>query len=127
MKVLIGAAIAALLIASTAAAQTPAPSPNCSGFTPAPSLPDGATSTRPQMTQGNEQYQAWGTERLAKLQSCRSDIDALRAQLNVLEAAFNSANAELNSVTTNWQAEVAEFNGRGHNGAVNREDRRSDQ
>jgi Skp family chaperone for outer membrane proteins len=114
MKVLIGAAVAALAFASTAAAQ-PAPqvSANCSGFSAAPTLPDGATATSRQMTSGNDLYQAWGNERVAKLQSCRADVEALRVQLNALEAAYNTANAELASVTGGWEAEVAEYNARG--------------
>ena len=113
MKVLLGAAVAAFLIATSAAAQTPTVTANCSGFAAAPTLPDGATANSRQMMAGNDQYQAWGTERIAKLQSCRADIDAMRTQLNALEEAFNTANGEIRSVTEAWEAEVAEYNARG--------------
>ena len=119
MKAVLGAAVSALLLfAGAASAQTttppqpPAPSANCTGFTPAPALPDGATANPRQMTAGNEAYQSWGQARLAKLQACRADIEALRAQLNVLEQAYITANTELNTTTQSWQAEAAEYNGR---------------
>lgn len=113
MKVLIGAAVAALALASSAAAQTPQLSANCTGFSAAPTLPDGATATSRQMTDGNDTYQSWGSERVAKLQGCRAEVEALRTQLNALELAYNTANGELASVTNGWQAEVAEYNARG--------------
>lgn len=97
---------------NTPPAQPPAPSANCSGFAPAPTFPDGATATSRQMNAGNELYQSWGQARIAKLQACRADVEALRAQLNVLEQAYVAANTELNAVTQSWQAEAAEYNGR---------------
>lgn len=113
MKRLIGAAAMALLFAAPAAAQAqPAPS-NCSDFAPAPTLPDGATADREAIEVGNTQYQTWGQARLAKLQLCRAEIEALRAQLLTFEQSYNSNNGELGTVVTNWQAEVAEFNERG--------------
>lgn len=120
MKVLFGAAAAALIIATSAAAQTPPVNPNCTGFTPAPALPDGATANNRQMAAGNDAYQGWGQDRLAKLQACRTDIEALRAQLNTLEQAYNTANGELTGVTNSWQAEVAEYNARGNGGQQRR-------
>ncbi len=114
MKLLIGAAAAALMFAATAAAQTPpTDSAHCSGFQPAPTLPDGATADRAEIAVGNTQYETWGQERLAKLRLCRAEIEALRAQLAPLEQAYTANNTELTSVVTAWQAEVAEFNARG--------------
>lgn len=115
------AAAAVFLLASPAFAQTPTttpeaaapaadPGPTCSGFAAAPALPDGAAATQVQMTEGETQYQAWGTATLAKLQSCRDEIYAMRAQLTAREQAFSGANAALRSVTDAWQADVAEFN-----------------
>lgn len=117
MKAALGAAAAMLMFAGTAWAQNtsptpPAPSANCSGFAPAPTLPDGATANSRQMNAGNESYQSWGQARIAKLQACRADIEALRTQLNALEQAYIAANTELNAVTQAWQTEAAEYNGR---------------
>lgn len=115
MRILVGVVtVAMIVLAGPAVAQTPpAPSENCAGFDPAPTLPDGATATATQMTRGNEQYQAWGHERTAKLELCRVDVEALRAQADALAAAYNEATIELNNTTTAWQAEAAEFNERG--------------
>lgn len=125
MKNAIAAAAAAVLLASPAFAQTPTgtppttseasapaadPGPTCSGFAAAPALPDGASATQAQMTAGEAQYQAWGTATLAKLQTCRDEIFAMRAQLTAREQAFNATNSSLRSVTEAWQADVAEFN-----------------
>ena len=112
MRLLIGAAAMALLFAAPVAQAQPA-SPNCSDFAPVPSLPDGATADRAAIEAGNAQYETWGQARLAKLQLCRAEIEALRTQLVSFEQAYNSNNGELNTVVTNWQAEVAEFNERG--------------
>lgn len=96
-----------------AAPTTPAdPGPTCSGFAPAPTLPDGATATQAQMTEGEQQYQGWGQAVLAKLQQCRDEIYAMRAQLQAREQAFNNTNASLRAATEAWQADVAEFNER---------------
>ncbi|MBY0562848.1 MAG: hypothetical protein K2P58_01580 [Hyphomonadaceae bacterium] len=122
MRRAIVAAAAALLMGAPAFAQTPEapatpiapadPGPTCSGFAAAPALPDGASATQPQMTEGETQYQAWGQATLAKLQSCRDEIYALRAQVQAREQAFNATNASLRAVTETWQADVAEFNER---------------
>jgi hypothetical protein len=113
MKVLIGAAVAALFFALPAAAQTsPTVSPNCSGFVAAPTLPDGADATQAAMTEANTAYQTWGQERIAKLALCRAEIEALRAQLAPLEEGYRGAGIELNATVASWEAEVAEFNAR---------------
>lgn len=121
MRVLIGAAAAALLFASSAVAQTPEPaapavpvSPNCTGFDPVPAFPDGATANAAAMAEGNELYQTWGNARLAKLQTCRAEIETMRAQLRPMEEGFTNANNELREAVAAWQAEVEEFNARGN-------------
>lgn len=134
MKLITGAAAAALVLASTALAQTPqtppTPAPaavaltaNCSGFAPAPTLPDGATASRDEIAAGNTAYDTWGQARLAKLRLCRADIEALRAQLIPLEQAYTASNTELGGIVTSWQAEVAEFNARPANSRNRRDPR----
>lgn len=125
MRSAIIAAAAVIMTGAPALAQTPDstetpaataaaadPGPTCSGFAPTPTLPDGATATQAQMTEGEQLYQGWGQPLLAKLQQCRDEIYALRAQLQAREQAFNATNATLRAVTDAWQADVTEFNAR---------------
>jgi hypothetical protein len=114
MKVLIGAAAAAvLLVAAPAFAQTNI-SPNCTGFEPAPTLPDGATANRAAVEAMNAQVQAWAEARRDKLLACQADI-------NAMTQAFRTANQEREALTTAWNAEVTEFNARGTSSSSRRE------
>jgi hypothetical protein len=134
MKFVLGAVAAAMILASPVAAQTPpAPAPvtpappvsaNCSGFAPAPTLPDGAVVNVNDFNAANTAYTAWGEARLAKLRLCRGEIEALQAQTQVLVEAFNASNSELTAVGASWQAEGAEFLARPEN-ARHRRDPRS--
>jgi|CXWL01.1.fsa_nt_gi Skp family chaperone for outer membrane proteins len=125
MRILIGAVAMALIFAAPPASAQAQPAPsNCSDFAPVPTLPDGATADRDAIEAGNTQYESWGHARLAKLQLCRADIEALRAQLVPLEQSYNSNTEELNTVVANWQVEVAEFNAR-PGSARNRRDPRA--
>ncbi len=123
MKVFIGAAIAALLLAGPAAAQTqPTLTPNCTGFAPAPTgLPDGATANASRMNQGRERVAEWVGARDTRLAQCLSDITAQRAQLNALEAAYNQAVTEKEGVINGWATETEEYNARGTPAAARRE------
>jgi hypothetical protein len=114
MKVLIGAAAAAVLLAATPAFAQTALSPNCSGFEPAPTLPDGATANRAAVEAMNNQIQAWADARRDKLLACQADITAM-------SQAFNTAQQERQAVTTAWNAEVAEFNARANTSSSRRE------
>lgn len=105
MKLLIGAAAAAFtLMASPAFAQAIV-SPNCTGFAPAPTLPDGATATRAEIEAANAQVVAWDEARRAKQVLCQAD-------LNAMSAAFNTVEQERRATVTAWGAEVTEFNTR---------------
>lgn len=122
MKVVIGGVAAAILLASSAWAQTGVPASSaCQGFDAAPTLADGASATAAQMSAANQAYQNWAQARVAKLQSCRAEVDALRAQLNALEAGYNTGNGELSAVTQGWQADVEEYNARSSSGQGRRE------
>jgi len=109
MKVLIGAAaaVAALLMTAPAFAQANI-SPNCTGFAPAPTLPDGATANRAAVEAMSTQVQAWADARRDKLLACQADI-------NAMSQAFNTAQQERQALTTAWNTEVTEFNARGGN------------
>lgn len=117
MKVLIGAAAAAVLLtAAPAFAQNV--SPNCTGFDPAPTLPDGATANRAAVEAMNTQVQAWADARRTKLLACQADI-------NAMTQAMQAANQERTTLTTAWNAEVAEFNAGATNSSSNRRERGS--
>jgi hypothetical protein len=119
MKVLIGAAAAAVMLtAAPAFAQTANVSPNCTGFDPAPTLPDGATANRDAVEAMSAQLQAWADARRTKLLACQADI-------NAMTQAFNTAHAEGQAVTTAWNAEVTEFNARNTSSSSNRRERGS--
>ncbi len=114
MKVLIGAAAAAvLLMAAPAFAQTNI-SLNCTGFDAAPTLPDGATANRAAVEAMNTQVQIWADARREKLLACQADI-------NAMSQAFNTTSQELQAVTTAWNAEVTEFNTRANTSSSRRE------
>ena len=122
MKVLIAAAAAAVLIALPAAAQTtttappanPVPPNTCPALPAAPTLPDGATATRAQMTAGNTAYNAWLADFNSKFACYRSAAQAALAVANARTAEHNAGADLLNSTNHNWQAEVAEFDARGN-------------
>lgn len=118
MKLMIGAAAAAVLLATPAMAQTTALAmpASCSGFEPAPALIDGATATRAQMTETNDRLQAWRVALDAKRATCQADINALRAQLDAAVAAHNAVVDGASAHLTAWNAEVTEFNARGNTG-----------
>jgi len=119
MKVLIGAAAAAFVMAASPAFAQAALTPNCTGFEAAPTLPDGATAERSEVEAANTAVQAWAEARRTKLLGCQADITAMTQ-------AFNTAEQERRAATAAWEAEVAEFNARAQNGATsNRRERGS--
>jgi septal ring factor EnvC (AmiA/AmiB activator) len=112
MKVLIGAAAAALLLATPALAQTPQAAGACGSFAAAPSLIDGANANRDQMTSKNEEVTAWATARQQQEATCQQEINTMRTQLEAMVSAFNTSGQERVTVVQNWNAEIAEFGGR---------------
>jgi hypothetical protein len=108
MKLWLGAAFAALLMATPASAQTEAGSAACAAIAPPPALPDGATATGEQMQAANEAYNAWFEGNRTALECMRPHAEAAQALVN----AFNQGINQANSTQTSWQAEVAEFNAR---------------
>ncbi len=119
MKVILGVAVAAMLFAAPALAQTtPAPAavpPSTCGEAPAvPTLPDGATTTRRQdMDAANTTYTAWAESYRANIVCRHAEAEALMAQATARAAEHNAAVEAFNATTTAWQAEVAEYNARG--------------
>lgn len=125
MKVLIGAAVAALLFAGSAVAQTttaPTLAPSRCGEAPvAPQLPDGAHATSAQMTAGNAAYDTWAHAMQANVQCRRAEAEELRAQADARTNEYNGFAGALNQTVANWQAEVAEYNARGTQSGGRRE------
>lgn len=118
MKLLIGAAAAALLFAGAAMAQTatptaPLPPSSCGPVPTAPTLPDGANATSAQMDSGNSAYNTWAQAMQANVQCRRAEAEAIRAQADARTAEYNGYAQQLNQTVSSWQAEVAEYNARG--------------
>jgi hypothetical protein len=117
MKLLLSAAVAALLIASPAMAQTdaaPAASASCGTVAPAPpGLPDGATASREDVEAYRLAFDAWHTATTPVLACKRTRAEEALARSNALTGEFNTENTAVNSAITAWRAEAEEFNARG--------------
>lgn len=112
MKSAVFVALAAVVLATPAMAQS-AGSPNCTGFDPAPTLPDGTTASHDAMTAAGARVDAWRQARDQKLALCQADVVALRAQLDAMVQAHNTAGQERMAVVNAWNAEVDEYGARG--------------
>ncbi|QGZ95615.1 hypothetical protein [Terricaulis silvestris] len=122
MKLFMGVAVAAMLIATpvlaqtagetTATSPTPIPPSTCGALLPAPTLPDGATASRSDMDTANTTYTAWA-EAYRQVIVCRhAEAQALRTQTDARVLEHNAAVEALNTATTTWEADVAEYNAR---------------
>ena len=116
MRLLLGAAVAALLIASPAMAQTdaaPAAGASCGTVAPAPAnAPDGATAERDVVEAYTTQFNAWAEATNTVLSCKRARAEAARAAADALTSEFNAENTTLRSAIDAWTAEVTEFNAR---------------
>jgi hypothetical protein len=109
MKVVFGAAAAALFLAQAAVAQ---PLPAACSFTAPPAIPDGATATNAAMNEAREALQQWRATRAAEIAACKAAMDQAHAQLNAIEAAHNQAVAETDGAIERFTQENTEYNGR---------------
>lgn len=119
MRVFVGAALAACMLAAPAMAQTEPPAPTaaaasqCGVIAPAPdNLPDGARASRRQMEQANERVAAWATASNQILACRRAEAEAARAAADAMGAEYNTLNGNVRAVITAWEAEAAEYNAR---------------
>lgn len=115
MKLLIGAAAAALLMATPALAQTDtaAPAASCGTLEPVPAdAPDGATASREVVEAYTQRFNEWGERSNAVLACKRAEAEAARARADALTTQFNTENSMVRDAIATWTAEVAEFNAR---------------
>jgi hypothetical protein len=123
MKVIVGAALSAFLLAGTALAQpaeTPATPPAapagppaqsaCAAVAPPPTLPDGASATAQQMTAGNEAFNAWITTANTSLTCRREEAQAAIARAESLRDQFNATAQSITTTRDAWLADVNEYN-----------------
>jgi len=104
MKVLLGATAAVFLMASPALAQVQTPG-SCQNFPAAPTVPDGATASREEVTAARDAIVAWDADIQARVAACRAELTALNDAVNAQETARV---ATVNSMA----AEIQEFTGR---------------
>lgn len=114
MKVLFGAAVAALLMAAPAMAQTgAAPAAACGALAPMPGdPPDGATASREVVEAYTQRFNAWAEASNAVLTCKRTEAEQARARADALTTEFNTENASVRDAVAAWTAEVTEFNAR---------------
>lgn len=121
MKILLGAAVAALLLATPAVAQdTTAPAAadatsSCAALAAPPTFPDGATAQFDDMEQGNLAYRSWAQSNRTILECRLAEVEAAQARYQALRQTYNAGAEQLRTVTTAWEADVAEFNERNQN------------
>ncbi len=112
MKMLVAAAVAALLITSAASAQTGEPASTCAAVPEMPNLPDGSNASREAMTRANERFNEWNTAARAAI-ACRSaEAAAMQVQWQALVSTHNALVESVNTANVNWRTEADEFNAR---------------
>jgi hypothetical protein len=116
MRVLIGAALAAFLLAAPAVAQTETPAlqpSRCASF-PAPiaAAPDGASANPQAMTAYDESFRAWAAAADAVITCRNAELEAVRVQYETLRATYTSDAENARALVAGWQAEVNEYNER---------------
>ncbi|MBL8530592.1 MAG: hypothetical protein JNK94_02555 [Hyphomonadaceae bacterium] len=119
MKVIVGAALAAVLLATPALAQQsgsdalpPPAATQCGAMPETPQLPDGANANRAAMVQANERFTAWVTASQTYLECVRHEADAAAATYQARRDEYNTKRDTLRTAVDSWTAETAEFNSR---------------
>lgn len=118
MRIMVGAAVAAMMLAGVALAQTEGETAQppavvaqtqCPAADPAPSPPDGATADVETVNAYNSAYQTWGEGLRAALQCRQAEIRQLDAERESLVAQHNELARVLNATTEAWRVESEEF------------------
>jgi hypothetical protein len=125
MKVLVGAAISALLFAGVAFAQTDTAAPataaapatplptQCGAIATAPTIPDGHHATAAQMHAADTAYRAWATDTETKLHCRAAEVETVNRQVQASVAAYQAQAASARTVSDAYNASITAFNGRG--------------
>jgi hypothetical protein len=120
MKLLSGVAVAALLFATPAFAQTtpaaPAVAAECGTFPSAPSAPDGATASNEAMSAANTAFTQWAEAYRGVLACHRAEAEALAARSAAKTGEVNTAVTSFNTTSAAWEVEVTEYNARPNRG-----------
>jgi hypothetical protein len=105
MKVLLGATAAVFLMASAPAfAQTQMPAA-CQNFPAAPTVIDGSTAEREAMEASQAAVVAWNTDMEARLEACRTALQAYYVEQDAARVAiFNQMAAETTEFNERAQA-----------------------
>jgi len=121
MRAFLGAALATVVMASSAFAQdttsppastTPPAASQCGAFPETPQLPDGATANRAAMVSANERFTAWVTASQAYLECVRLEADAAASTYQARRDEYNSRRDALRTTVDSWTVETGEFNSR---------------
>lgn len=123
MRILIGAAVAALLIAVPAAAQEtsataqPPLASRCGDFPAAPTFPDGARANAAAMERGQEAYTTWRAS-IDAIVACRNtEMTNWRSQYEAIGARNEADATAAAGVVSGWGAELQEYNDRQNRGS----------
>lgn len=122
MKVLIGAAAAAVLLCGVATAQEATPPPaaatvqvppsHCGELPAAPALADGAGASADNMQVAMAAFTSWEAAYRGVLECRRAEAQEAQATSERRTAEFNGGVTSFNATIASWTAEVEEFNGR---------------
>ncbi len=116
MRILIGAALAAFLVAAPAVAQDGAASQQlvsrCGDMPAPPTLPDGARANERAMNQGQEAFAAWRTAAEPVIQCRNAEMTAWRQQYDAMGARNEADGQVATNVVSSWAAAVEAYNAR---------------
>lgn len=112
MRLAIASFAVAVTLSTLAAAQQALP-PECAAFTPAPTIPDGATANNSAMRDARVALEAWRTTRRAELAACEAASRALEARAQAGMVAHNGAATETEEAIARFAAENEEYSARG--------------
>lgn len=112
MRLAIASFAVAVTLSTLAAAQEALP-PECATFTPAPTVPDGATANNSAMREARAALEAWRTTRRAELGACEAASRALNQRAQAAMSAHNAAATETEALAERFAAENQEYTARG--------------
>lgn len=116
MRLLIGAALAAFVVAAPAVAQEGAAPQQlvsrCGDMPAAPTLPDGARANERAMSQGQEAFVAWRAAAEPVIQCRNAEMTAWRQQYEAIGARNEAEGQVATNIVNTWAAAVEAYNAR---------------